>query len=508
MSLCAWTARARGGEFRTALLAFRRYKATAASIQPKDGGVKPFSALPGPRGLPIIGTLFHSMRNASRLHESIQERHETYGPIFREKLGILDAVFLTDVDAVESLLRQDGKYPSRMQVDIWHEYRNNSGLRKGLLLNEGEAWHALRRVVDRHMLKTKTVESYAGDLNMVVTEFLNRLDRILHTDREIPNPDEELFNWSLESISRIVYEKKLGCLLDEKSKDAQDFINSAHEIFETSRQLAFLPPSVSKVMMPKLYKQHMTAWDTSYRVAKDVIDETIERIKHKAETGEGDVGFITHFLRENMDPKDLYVNVWELMAAAVDTTSYTTLMILSEISRCPRAQDAIYEEITRVVPPGEQPTADHLKEMHYIKAVIKETLRLYPTVCGISRIMQTDIVLMNYSIPKGTKIWMDPYTIGRLGCYYDDPDTFLPERWLRATRTTKTNPFAWLPFGFGVRSCVGRRVAELEMQLLVSQFVRKFRLEAISKEPVQMKFDLLLLPKDPVRIRLTERDSL
>ncbi|XP_046574217.1 1,25-dihydroxyvitamin D(3) 24-hydroxylase, mitochondrial-like [Haliotis rubra] len=428
MSVCRVTGGVRFGQCRSALLVFRRHKATAAAIQSKEDGeaVKPFSALPGPRGLPFIGTLFHTLRNSSRLHESIQDRHKTYGPIFREKLGVLDAVFLMDVDAVESLLRQDGKYPSRMQVDIWHEYRNITGLGKGLLLNEGEKWHSLRRIVDRHMLKTRTVESYAGDFNTVVAEFLDRLDRILPGDKEMPSPDEELFNWSLESISRILYEKKLGCLLDGKSKDAQDFINSAHEIFATSRTLVLFPPQVSKVIMPKLYKRHMASWETSFRVAKGVIDETIERIKNKAEMDEGDVGFITHFLKENMDIEDLYVNVWELMAAAVDTTSYTTLAMLNEISRCPRVQDAIYEEITRVVPPGEHPTADHLKEMHYIKAVIKETLRMYPTVGGISRITQNDLVLMNYSIPKGTTVWVDPYTMGRLRCHYDDPDTFLP----------------------------------------------------------------------------------
>ncbi|XP_071105203.1 1,25-dihydroxyvitamin D(3) 24-hydroxylase, mitochondrial-like [Haliotis cracherodii] len=496
----------RPGQSTSAVSVLCRYKATSAQTDDHAADVKPFSALPGPKGLPVVGTLFDIMKNSARLNEMIQKRHETYGPIYREKMGRIDAVFLTDVEAVEQLFRQEAKYPVRIQLEHWIKYREDRGFNKGLVMSSGEAWHSLRRVVDQHMMKIKTVESYTGEFNKVVVEFLDRVGRIRTSDKELPALNKELFNWSLESIARILYEKRLGCLSDNRSEDTQAFIQSSHDIFETTRKIFFLPPKLARIFMPRTYKQHDAAWDEGFRVAHKIIDERIREIRETKEEGEH-VGFITHFLKEDsMSLKDVYANISELMGAAVDTTSNTAQMLLYELSRHPHAQEAILEEITRVVPPGEQPTADHLKEMHYIKAAIKETLRLYPTGSVVIRVLQQDAVLLGYHVPKETVVWIDLYGFGRLRRHYEDPDTFRPERWLRATRTVSPQPFSWLPFGFGPRMCVGRRVAELEMQLLISQLVRKFQIEPVSMEPVEMKTDLLLLAKDPIRIRLHERD--
>ncbi|XP_067666926.1 1,25-dihydroxyvitamin D(3) 24-hydroxylase, mitochondrial-like [Haliotis asinina] len=498
----------RTGQATSAVSVLSRFKATMSSTQTDDGvsNAKPFSALPGPKGLPFIGTVFDVMKNSSRMHEMIQKRHETYGPIYREKMGAVNAVFLTDVESVEQLFRQDAKHPRRIDIEHWIQYREERGLNKGLVMSSGEDWHSLRRVIDRHMMKIKTVESYTGEFNNVVVEFLDRVGGIRTSDNELPALNLELFNWSLESIARILYEKRLGCLSDERSEDTQVFIQSSHDIFETTRKIIFLPPKAARILRPFSYRKHISAWDEGFRVAHKTIDERIMEIRETKEEGKH-VGFITHFLQEDsMSLKDVYANISELMGAAVDTTSNTAQMVLYELSRNPHVQDAILEEITRVVPPGEQPTADHLKEMHYIKAVIKETLRLYPTGSVVIRILQQDAVLLGYQVPKNTMVWVDLYGFGRLGRHYEDPNTFRPERWLRATRTVSPHPFSFLPFGFGPRMCVGRRVAELEIQLLISQIVRKFKIEPVSMEPVEMKTDLLLLAKDPIRIRLHERD--
>ncbi len=125
------------GQSRPAVSVWCRSKATATATKTEDDVInaKPFSDMPGPKGLPLVGTLFHTLRNATRMHKMVRDRHREFGPIYREKLGPMDIVFLTDVDGVEQFLRQDGKYPNRLQVEHWIQYRDKKGINKGLVMS-------------------------------------------------------------------------------------------------------------------------------------------------------------------------------------------------------------------------------------------------------------------------------------------------------------------------------------------------------------------------------------
>ncbi|XP_067666927.1 1,25-dihydroxyvitamin D(3) 24-hydroxylase, mitochondrial-like [Haliotis asinina] len=487
-------------------LVFCRGKATTVTSQSDmNEEAKPMSQIPGPKGLARISSTFQSARNAAASHKWIQRRHEEFGPIFRESTGVIDLVFLSDADAVEQLLRQDGKYPERVQIDHWLDYRKRHGIPTGLVMADGPHWHRLRRVIDKPMLKIRAVNSYAVEFNDVVAEFIARMHRVRRSDNSIPDLAEELFGWSVESIGRLLFEKKLGCLSDQRDQETQAFIDSVHAVFESTREMIFLPSWAARIVMRNVWKRHEEAWGTIFRVANDIIGAKLRQIQEKGDDG-SEVGFLASFVQENtLSIEDIYSNVSELLGAAIDTTSNTTQMTLHEIAKNPQVQGRILEEVNRVVPPDQQPTAEHLKDMHYLKAVIKETLRMYPTAPVVLRILQQEATILGYTIPKGVSLAVHLYPLGRNPKYYDDPDEFRPERWLRDEGNKKIHAFAWLPFGFGPRMCVGRRVAELEMQLLISQLVRKFHIEPVSHKPMRMKTNLLLMPVDPVEIRLVDR---
>ncbi|XP_046574216.1 1,25-dihydroxyvitamin D(3) 24-hydroxylase, mitochondrial-like [Haliotis rubra] len=486
-------------------MGFCRGKATTVTSQPDMHEAKPMSQIPGPKGLSMISSTFQSATNAAASHKWIQGRHEEFGPIFRERMGVMDLVFISDADAVEQLLRQDGKYPERLQIHHWLDYRKRHEIPTGLFMSDGPHWHRLRRVIDKPMLKIRAVNSYAVEFNDVVAEFIARMHRVRSSDNSIPDLAEELFGWSVESIGRLLFEKKLGCLSDQRDQETQAFIDSVHAVFESTREMIFLPPWGARIFMRGVWKRHDEAWNTIFRVANDIIGTKLREIQEKGADG-SEVGFLASFLEENsLSTDEIYSNVSELLGAAIDTTSNTTQMILQEVASNPQVQSRLLEEVNRVVPPDQQPTAEHLKDMHYLKAVIKETLRMYPTAAVVFRNLQQDATILGYSIPKGVSMCVHLYALGRHPKYYEHPDEFRPERWLRDEGNKKIHAFAWLPFGFGPRMCVGRRVAELEMQLLISQLVRKFHIEPLSDKPMEMKTNLLLMPVHPVEIRLVDR---
>lgn len=88
----------------------------------------------------------------------------------------------------------------------------------------------------------------------------------------------------------------------------------------------------------------------------------------------------------------------------------------------------------------------------------------------LTRALEQDIVLNGYRIPRGKMIVMSLYTTGRNEKYFHNADKFDPERWLRKKEGHEViNSYAYLPFGLGSRSCIGRRVAEVQMQLLLAR---------------------------------------
>lgn len=102
-------------------------------------------------------------------------------------------------------------------------------------------------------------------------------------------------------------------------------------------------------------------------------------------------------------------------------------------------------------------TPENMKNMPYLRACLKESLRLYPIVVGTVRRINKDVVLSGYHVPVNSTVSLISMFELRNPAQFENPDSFMPERWLRATKeeaekcpiSTKAHPYAFLPFGFG-----------------------------------------------------------
>lgn len=165
-----------------------------------------------------------------------------------------------------------------------------------------------------------------------------------------------------------------------------------------------------------------------------------------------------------------------------------------------------------MVPAGRVPQYKDLAHMPLLKAVLKETLRLYPVVPVNSRVItDKEIEVGGFLFPKNTQFVLCHYVVSRDPSIFPEPDRFQPQRWLRKNQTDALkgqHPFGSVPFGYGVRGCLGRRIAELEMQLLLTRLIQQYEVTlAPETGEVTSVARIVLVPNKKVGLRFLQRQG-
>lgn len=431
------------------------------------------------RDLPKVGflklvyrLLVHGYYN--RMHELQLYEKALHGRIFRDGLG---TVAVNSAELLEEVLRRDERFPVRGDMSLWKEYRDTQGIGYGPFTEEGERWYRLHSVLNRRMLLPKESIQYGPVIQDVVRDFTERVQVLREsspTGDMVEDIANEFYRFSLEGIASILFETRIGCLKQQIPEGTQEFINSIVQMFSNSPYVIVMP-KWSRPLLP-YWRRYNAGWEGIFTFAQKLIDLKMEQIERRLDNREQVQGeYLTYLLSNtDMNLQDVYGSVAELLLAGVDTTSNTLTWALHLLSLNPEVQDRLHREVSQTHP---EPSAEELTRMPYLKATIKETLRMYPVVPLNARIFsEKDVIIGGYYFPKKTPFTFHHYAISMDKHTFPAPLSFRPERWLRDGRVLP-HPFGSIPFGFGVRGCVGRRIAELEMYMALSQLVRLFEIQ-------------------------------
>jgi cytochrome P450 family 4 len=144
-----------------------------------------------------------------------------------------------------------------------------------------------------------------------------------------------------------------------------------------------------------------------------------------------------------------------------------------------------------------------LQDMKYLELVIKETLRLYPSVPVIGRYTQEDFLFEGQVIPKDTNVGLYIYGLHRNPEYFPEPEKFDPDRF---DNLNGSLPFAYIPFSAGPRNCIGQKFAMLEMKNVISKVIRHFELTpAVPRHELILSVETVLRSANGIKVGLKKR---
>ncbi|XP_057577864.1 cholesterol side-chain cleavage enzyme, mitochondrial isoform X2 [Hippopotamus amphibius kiboko] len=439
---------------------------------------RPFNEIPSPGDNGWLN-LYHFWREngAQKIHCHHLQNFQKYGPIYREKLGNLESVYIIDPEDVARLFKSEGPNPERYNIPPWVAYHQYYQKPLGVLLKKEGAWKKDRLVLNTEVMTPEAIKNFIPLLNPVSQDFVDVLHkRIKQQGSGEFSGDirEDLFRFAFESITNIMFGERLGMLQEVVDPEAQKFIDAVYQMFHTSVPMLSLPPDLFRLFRTKTWRDHVAAWDTIFNKAEKYTENFYWDLRQKKEF-KNYPGILYRLLgNDKLLSEDVKANITEMLAGGVDTTSMTLQWHLYEMARSLNVQEMLREEVLNARRQAQGDINKMLQLVPLLKASIKETLRLHPISVTLQRYLANDLILRDYVIPA----------------------KFDPTRWLGKDRDLIH--FRNLGFGWGVRQCVGRRIAELEMTLFLIHILENFKVELQHLSDVDTIFNLILMPDKPI----------
>ncbi|KAG5042129.1 hypothetical protein AAZX31_03G027600 [Glycine max] len=429
---------------------------------------------PGPRGLPIIGNL-HQL-DSSNLHLQLWKLSKKYGPIFSLQLGLRPAIVISSSKvAKEALKTHDVEFSGRPKL-LGQQKLSYNGKDISFSPN-GSYWREMRKLCVVHVLSSRRVTSFSSIINCEVKQMIKKISRHA-SSLKVTNLNEVLISLTCAIICRIAFGRRYEDEGTERSR-FQELLNECEamlSIFFVSDYVPFLgwidKLSGLQARLEKSFKE-------LDKFSQEVIEEHMDPNRRTSKE-EDIIDVLLQLKKQRSFSTDLTIDhikavFMDLLIAATDPTAATTVWAMTELVRHPRVMKKVQEEIRNLGGKKDFLEENDIQKFPYFKAVIKETLRLYPPVpLLLPKETNENCIIDGYEIAAKTLVYVNALAIQRDPEIWEDPEEFLPERFLYSTIDFRGQDFELIPFGAGRRSCPGMLMATASLDLILANLLYLF----------------------------------
>jgi len=427
-----------------------------------------------PDRLPLVQFFWHAeaiRKNPIPFHQKFFQK---YGDTFAVRLGKKKYLMLSrDKELVQYILQKNHKnyYKSKIQTNYLSKYLGN-----GLLTVNGDFWLRQRRLIQPAFHKQK-MQSLIGLMENTISSQLEQIPEDTLVD-VFPIMNKLAFNVVAKSLFNESLPEETLIRLQKIIEEIQLFL-----VKEVR-----LPHKGWWFKLTGQIKKH----ERLAKESRDILQEVIDKRRNSGIEGDDllDMLLATRYedTGEPMSTRQLIDEISILFVAGHETTANALSFTLFLLAKHPEAQEKIFKEISAVE--GES-GAEKIASLKYTKAVIDESMRLYPPAWITDRENLEDDTIGKFHIRKDTLVGVSFYELHRNPKYWEQPNDFKPERFLGEER--KKHAGAYYPFGAGPRMCIGLGFAIYEMTLTVAFLLKKYKLTTTNSE-LQMNPLITLKP--------------
>ncbi|EFA04629.1 cytochrome P450-like protein [Tribolium castaneum] len=392
-----------------------------------------------------------------------------YGKIVKLRLGpFFKALVVTDYKLVEFFLSSNSLLTKSQNYAFARSWLGN-----GLILANGTHWKQHRKILTPafHLEILREYLETFDSVGRIFIEKLKSLDNVQSVDLDALVP--------LCTLD-VICETAMGTKINAQKGENSEYVSSVKEMCRIIVARFLSPLKILKCtywMTHDFYTERKVV-NILHSFTSKVIDGR-KTNRNETEKSGKKKAFLDLLLKfsdiEKLSDRDIREEVDTFMFAGHDTTATGVCFALYLLANNPEVQEKVLSEQKELFGDEKNPcvTYQELQNMKYLEYVIKETLRLYPSVPVIGRYLKEDTTFGDRVISAKTNVAIFIYGIHRNPDYFPEPEKFIPERF---ENMTNLPPYAYIPFSAGPRNCIGQKFAMLEMKSLISKVIRHFEL--------------------------------
>ncbi|XLT35016.1 cytochrome P450 CYP82J17 [Arachis hypogaea] len=486
------------------------------SIHQKESNIikqppQPFVALP------LIGHL-HLLGTKTPLHRTFASLADKYGPVFQIYFGSLPAIVISNKEGIkECFTKNDKVLASRTPSSRGtHLAYNNAAFG---FAPYGPYWAKQRKLAVLELLSSRRLESlrhvYESEIDTLIKDLLIHLS---NNNSSMVVMSEWFERLTFNVITKIVAGKRyFSYLEDVDDLEAHKVVNLVKEFMQLAGGFV-LSDAIPLLRWIGVEGRVLKSMKRIGRDLDTLIGRWVEEHKMKGNmvnSSSEKQDFIDVMLSiveddpESGHSRDTIIkaHVMNLILAGTETTSTTMTWILAALMNNKHSLKLAQEEINHHVGKDRKVEASDIKNLTYLQAIFKETLRLYPpTPLLLPHGASSDCSINGYYVPKGADVFLNVWKLHRDPSIWSEPEKFSPERFINGDgEVDEGHHFEYLPFGLGRRACPGFTLATQVILITVARLLQGFDFHLFMDEPVDMRegFGLTLLKLNPLQICLT-----
>ncbi len=365
---------------------------------------------------------------------------------------------------------------------------------QGLFSSEGESWLRNRRLMQPAFHQKQLANLHAVILSAVQSLAAEWAEK---PDGAVIDIAAEMTRITLKIVSLALFSVDIS---DDSDRLGQAFRTALEYVYYRLNTPLALP-----LWIP-------SARNRSFRGAKQTLDRVVlEIIQSRRQDPTPRHDLLSMLLAaqeeetgEGMSDRQLLDEVITLINAGHETTATTLAWTWHLLGTHPDVMANLVSEVQTVLN-GNPPTFETLPKLQYTRRVLDEALRLCPPGIGLApRAALEDDEIQGYFIPKGAVFNVATYFTSRHPEFWNDPERFDPDRFL-PEQVTKRSKFAYIPFGAGSHTCIGKNFALMEAVMILATISQQFRIELVPNQPIEIDPRFTLRPKYGIKVAIWKR---